>query len=85
MRLNPDTTPKQFVNLMRTWHDLGLSQVQFNVVNTDTLRDAQKQPENYEDLLIRVAGFSAVYINLAPFVQETIISRVQQDLPAPAR
>lgn len=80
MRLSPSTTAKQFVNLMRAWNDLGLSQVQFNVVDTETLRDAQERPDNYEDLLVRVAGFSAVYVNLAPFVQETIISRVEQEL-----
>lgn len=80
MRLNPSTTTQQFINLMRTWCDLGLSQIQFNVFKVETLRDAQKHPEKYEDLLVRVAGFSAVFINLAPFVQETIISRVEQDM-----
>jgi pyruvate-formate lyase len=80
MRLNPNTTNKQFVDLMRIWNDLGLSQIQFNVVKTETLREAQKQPENYEDLLVRVAGFSAVYVNLAPFVQETIIARTELDV-----
>jgi formate C-acetyltransferase len=83
LRLNPNTTTKQFVNLLRAWNDLGLSQIQFNVVKTETLRDAQVKPEEYEDLLVRVAGFSAVYVNLAPMVQETIISRVEQEsLPA---
>jgi len=81
MRLNPDTTNKQFVNLMRTWNDLGLSQIQFNVVQTETLRDAQVVPEKYEDLLVRVAGYSAVYVNLAPFVQNTIIARSELELP----
>ena len=80
MRLSPNTTAKQFVNLMRSWNDLGLSQIQFNVIDTETLRDAQRVPENYEDLLVRVAGFSAVYVNLAPFVQETIIARSELDL-----
>jgi len=81
MRLSPNTTTKQFIDFMRVWNDLGLSQIQFNVVKTETLRDAQKHPENYEDLLVRVAGFSAVYVNLAPFVQETIISRLELELP----
>ncbi len=80
MRLNPSTTTRQFVNLMRSWNDLGLSQIQFNVVKTETLRDAQKVPENYEDLLVRVAGFSAVYVNLAPFVQDTIIARSELEM-----
>jgi len=80
MRLNPNTTPQQFIALMRTWIDLGLSQVQFNIFDVDTLRAAQKEPESYEDLLVRVAGFSAVFVNLAPFVQETVIARTEQDL-----
>jgi len=81
MRLNPNTTTKQFVNFMRSWHDLALSQMQFNVVKTETLSEAQKVPEKYEDLLVRVAGFSAVYVNLAPFVQDTIIARSELDMP----
>ena len=81
MRLSPNTTNKQFVNLIRTWNDLGLSQIQFNVVKTETLRDAQKQPEKYEDLLVRVAGYSAVYVNLAAPVQETIIARTELEAP----
>jgi formate C-acetyltransferase len=81
MRLSPNTTNKQFVNLIRTWNDLGLSQIQFNVVKTETLREAQKQPEKYEDLLVRVAGYSAVYVNLAAPVQETIIARTELEAP----
>jgi formate C-acetyltransferase len=75
MRLNPSTTTRQFIDLMRAWNDLGLSQIQFNVFKTETLRDAQKKPEKYEDLLVRVAGFSAIFVNLAPPAQETIITR----------
>jgi pyruvate-formate lyase len=80
MRLNPNTTTRQFVNLMRTWNDLGLSQIQFNVIKTETLKAAQVEPEKYEDLLVRVAGFSAVYVNLNPMVQNTIIARSELDV-----
>lgn len=53
------------------WH------VQFNVVSTQILRDAQKHPEKYKDLVIRVAGYSALFIALDPSIQEDIITRSQ--------
>jgi formate C-acetyltransferase len=81
MRLSPSTTPRQFIDLMRAWNDLGLSQIQFNVFKTETLRDAQKKPTEYSDLLVRVAGFSAVFVNLNPVAQETIISRSELTAP----
>jgi len=49
--------------------------MQFNVVSTKTLRDAQKHPEKYPNLMVRVAGYSARFIDLDPAVQEDIISR----------
>jgi pyruvate-formate lyase len=82
MRLNPSTTPKQFVDLIRAWGDLKLSQIQFNMVRSETLRDAQKQPEKYPDLMVRVAGYSALWIDLTPNTQEAVISRAEQTLPA---
>ena len=52
--------------------------VQFNVLDTAILRDAQKHPENYRDLVVRVAGFSAFFTKLAPGVQDEIIARTLQ-------
>jgi pyruvate-formate lyase len=60
MRLNPNTTPRQFIDLIRAWGDMGISQVQFNMVKTETLRDAQKNPAKYPDLMVRVATCSSV-------------------------
>lgn len=80
MRLSTNTTPKQFIQLMHTWADMNLSQIQFNVVDSEVLYDAKENPDNYEDLLVRVAGFSAVYINLAPHVQDTIIARTELEV-----
>jgi len=51
--------------------------VQFNVVSVETLKDAQLHPENYKDLIIRVAGFSAYFIHLDPTIQNEIISRTE--------
>ena len=52
--------------------------MQFNVVDTDTLLDAQKHPENYQDLIVRVAGYSAYYVDLSADMQNEIIKRTQQ-------
>lgn len=51
--------------------------VQFNVVGTETLRDAQKHPENYPDLMVRVSGYSAFFTPLDPSVQNDLIERVE--------
>ena len=63
--------------LVRSYFDLDGMQVQFNVVSTETLRDAQKHPEKYQDLLIRVAGYSAYFVTIDPSLQEDIIGRTQ--------
>ena len=80
MRLNPKTTPRQFIDLIRAWGDLGCSQIQFNLFDVKTLKDAQKRPEKYPDLMVRVAGYSALWIDLTPLVQENIISRAEQTI-----
>ncbi len=67
-----------FVDYLRTWADLGIHHIQFNVVGRDTLRDAQSHPEEHSDLIVRVAGYSAYFIDLSKKLQETIIDRTQQ-------
>lgn len=54
------------------------SHMQINVVNNETLRDAQQHPENYRNLLVRVAGYSAFFVNLEENIQENIIERTIQ-------
>ena len=51
--------------------------VQYNVVSRDTLLDAQKNPENYRDLVVRVAGYSAFFTALDPALQNDIITRTE--------
>jgi pyruvate-formate lyase len=51
--------------------------IQFNVVNAETLRKAQKEPENYRDLIVRVAGYSDYFVNLGLDLQEEIIQRTE--------
>jgi formate C-acetyltransferase len=53
--------------------------VQFNIVNTETLRDAQKHPENYPTLLVRVAGYSAYFTKLSKELQDDLIGRNSYD------
>lgn len=63
--------------LIRTYFDLGGWHVQFNVVSADTLRKAQKEPEKYRGLIIRVAGYSAFFTELDRAVQDDIIDRTE--------
>lgn len=68
-----------FINYLRSWGDLGISHIQFNVVDRDTLIDAQKNPDQHADLIVRVAGYSAYFTDLSKGLQDTIISRTEQN------
>ena len=68
---------RTLLSLVKTYFDLGGSHIQFNCVDTDTLRDAQKHPDNYKELVVRVAGFSAYFTRLDQGVQNEIIKRTQ--------
>jgi formate C-acetyltransferase len=67
-----------FIDYLRTWGDLGISQIQFNVVDRETLIDAQENPEKHTDLLVRVAGYSAYFVDLSKGLQDSIIARTSQ-------
>jgi formate C-acetyltransferase len=67
----------KWANLIRTYFDLGGWEIQFNVVSAETLRDAQKHPEKYRDLVVRVVGYSAFFVELEKTVQDDIISRTE--------
>jgi pyruvate-formate lyase len=69
---------EKFIDYIRTWGDLGISQIQFNVVDRETLLDAQQHPEKYQDLLVRVAGYSAYFVDLSKGLQDSIIARTSQ-------
>lgn len=64
-------------HLTTTYMMLGGQQLQINVVDAETLRDAQARPEQYEDLIVRVAGFSAYFTRLSAKVQDEIIMRTE--------
>lgn len=65
--------------LVRTYFALGGHHIQFNIVDTATLRDAQKHPDLYRDLLVRVAGYSDYFNHMDATLQEDVISRTQQE------
>jgi pyruvate formate-lyase/glycerol dehydratase family glycyl radical enzyme len=65
-------------NLVRTYFKLGGHHVQFNVVHADTLKSAQKNPELYQDLIVRVAGYSDYFVNIGNDLQNEIIARTEQ-------
>ena len=66
-------------NLVRTYFNMEGHHIQFNVVDTKMLIDAQKHPENYKDLIVRVAGYSDHFHNLSKVLQDEIIGRTEQN------
>ena len=69
---------KNFMNLVRTMvNDYGVYHVQFNTINKETLKDAKKHPENYPTLMVRVAGYSVYWTDLAERVQDDVINRTE--------
>ncbi|NLA85854.1 MAG: hypothetical protein GX847_00950 [Clostridiales bacterium] len=68
---------KKLMQLMQTYFDMGGMELQINVVSTDTLRDAQKNPEKHKNLVVRVAGFSAYFVELHPTGQNDLIRRTE--------
>jgi len=77
--LNDDKGKRNLIQLLRTEMELGGYHIQFNVVSTKTLRDAQKRPEKHSNLLVRVAGYSALFTSLSKDVQELIIARTEHE------
>ncbi len=67
----------KFVGLIRTYFDRKGMHMQFNVVSKETLLDAQKHPENYKHLVVRVAGYSALFTTLSKSLQDDIIRRTE--------
>ncbi len=71
---------KRMADLMRTFVDQKIFHVQFNVVSSDELRAAQKEPEKYRDLMVKVAGWNAYFTQLHKEVQDSIIARTEHGL-----
>jgi len=73
-----DEHKDQFISYLRAWCDMGVPHIQFNVVDNATLRDAQKHPEKYTNLIVRVAGYSTYFVDLSKGLQDHIIARTEQ-------
>ncbi len=65
-------------SLVRTYFNLDGHHIQFNVIDRQTLLEAQKHPEDYRDLIVRVAGYSDHFRNLSRALQDEIIARTEQ-------
>jgi len=66
--------------LIKTYFEKGGPQVQFNMLDSAILRAAQRHPEKYRDLIVRVSGYSAEFTGLSEIAQEEIISRTRYQL-----
>jgi formate C-acetyltransferase len=85
LRLSPGTLEseeglRRLVALLKGFRNLKLWHVQFNTVSTQALLDAQQHPEKYRDLVVRVAGYSALFVALDKATQDDIIRRTSHDL-----
>ena len=76
--LSGDSGLEAFIALIRAYFDQKGSHMQFNVVSRETLLDAQQHPENYKTLVVRVAGYSALFTSLSKALQDDIINRTEQ-------
>ncbi|WP_415719343.1 (2S)-3-sulfopropanediol dehydratase [Maridesulfovibrio sp.] len=70
---------KKLVDFIRTYCDLRLWHIQFNVVNADTLKKAQANPEQYRNLIVRIAGYSAYFCDLSKDLQDDLIRRTAHE------
>lgn len=73
-----DEGREKLIRLVQTYFEQGGMHIQYNVIGSDTLRDAQKHPDQYRDLVIRIAGFSAYFVELYKELQDDLISRTDQ-------
>ena len=69
---------EKLVDFIEAFRDLKLWHVQFNVINSETMKKAQREPELYRDLLVRVAGYSAYFTELSKDLQDDLITRTEQ-------
>jgi len=66
---------KKFASLLRAYGEVGGTSLMINMIDPETLKDAQKRPEEYENLVVRVTGYNAYFANLGKEIQDEIIAR----------
>ena len=69
-----------FIDYLKTWREMKVPHIQFNVADRQTLEDAQERPEEYQELIVRVAGYSAYFVELSKGLQDHIIERTEHSL-----
>ncbi len=79
IKINKGIEPRKIVNLIRGYMKTHGSQIQFNIVDTQTLINAQKNPEMYKDLLVRIGGYSDFFVTIPEGLQNEIISRTMNE------
>ena len=87
MRLIPlDDAHREVVDRMTAYaaayFELGGMQMQFNVTSTETLRAAMRDPDQYRDLLVRISGYNAYFVDLNPDIQRELVARMEHSLGA---
>ncbi len=75
--LSADDGVKKLSELIKTYFSMGGMEMQINIVSADILKDAQKNPDEYDNLVVRVAGFSAYFVELHVQCQNDLISRTE--------
>jgi len=71
---------KKLSALIRTYFSLGGKHIQFNIIDKKILLDAQEHPENHRDLMVRIAGYSAYFVQLGKPIQDEVIGRMEHQL-----
>jgi formate C-acetyltransferase len=81
---DPKDTPEEALGTMtayaKTYLESGGMQMQFNVISTDTLRDAMEHPENHRNLMVRISGYNAYFVELNRDLQEELVNRAEHSL-----
>ncbi len=70
----------KFAALLRAYEEMGGTALQTNIISIDTLKEAQKNPEDYENLMVRITGYNAYFTSIGKSLQEEVIARTQQAL-----
>ncbi len=78
--LSRDDGPEKLRTLTQTYMDRGGMEVQYNIVSADTMRAAQADPQTYRDLVVRIAGYSAYFVELSQDCQNDLIHRTENRL-----
>lgn len=78
--LEGDAGLQKLADFLRAFTQLKLQHIQFNVVNAETLREAQRRPQDFSGLVVRVAGYSAFFVELSKEIQDDIIRRTAHQL-----